>query len=386
MIRLSSLIGKPIICLASSCISGKVADVYFDEYCKKAAYFCISQEGDGACLLLPFAEAQSIADAVVIADEAELSALADTDTTVLRCGVLGMAVYAQNGVKRGTVRDVVISPTAKVMKISSENGDFNSAAVAAVGNVILLKTASKAKQNTAKGKINIPRPDREYPVCILNGEQKSAAAVGEEAAQGSDGNIGSAENTEENTALQTEDGTLLAMQNYVNNTSAQNSAAANTYAPSEVCAADVKNIQTSFAVNAASAADLPMQTSLGGMRQGASLLLQSAAYALPTDHSSPKPPISMSADSREPVLTNGAFQMILDGSAAYSYDEDAHTPTRVICDYEFLLGRTLGADLRTYTGEIIAAKGSAVTDETVDRARRAGKLVELTLNSVKAEK
>ncbi len=89
---------------------------------------------------------------------------------------------------------------------------------------------------------------------------------------------------------------------------------------------------------------------------------------------------------KEPVLSNGAFEMLLEGSRAYSYDDDARTPTRVICDYEFLLGRTLGADLCTYTGELIAKQNSTVTDAIVDKARRAGKLVELTLNSIKPEK
>lgn len=97
-------------------------------------------------------------------------------------------------------------------------------------------------------------------------------------------------------------------------------------------------------------------------------------------------PISFGAHSAEPVLSNGAFEVLLDGSQAYSYDEDAHTPTRIICDYEFLLGRTLGADLCTYTGELIAKQGSLVTDIIVEKARRAGKLVELTLNSVKQSK
>ena len=97
-------------------------------------------------------------------------------------------------------------------------------------------------------------------------------------------------------------------------------------------------------------------------------------------------PISFGAHSAEPVLSNGAFEVLLDGSQAYSYDEEAHTPTRIICDYEFLLGRTLGADLCTYTGELIAKQGSLVTDFIVEKARRAGKLVELTLNSVKQSK
>ena len=104
------------------------------------------------------------------------------------------------------------------------------------------------------------------------------------------------------------------------------------------------------------------------------------------DGSMPIPMPPKQETEKEPVLSNGAFEMLLEGSRAYSYDDDARTPTRVICDYEFLLGRTLGADLCTYTGELIAKQNSTVTDAIVDKARRAGKLVELTLNSIKPEK
>ena len=75
--------------------------------------------------------------------------------------------------------------------------------------------------------------------------------------------------------------------------------------------------------------------------------------------------------------------LLLDGTLPATAEPDAHTPTRIICDYEFLLGRTLGADLNTYGGQLIAPKGSEVTAATVEKARYAGKLVELTLNSVK---
>ena len=57
------------------------------------------------------------------------------------------------------------------------------------------------------------------------------------------------------------------------------------------------------------------------------------------------------------------------------------TPYRVIADYNFLLGRTLADDLTSYTGELLAAKGERVTADTVERARRHGKLMDLTLSS-----
>ncbi len=62
-------------------------------------------------------------------------------------------------------------------------------------------------------------------------------------------------------------------------------------------------------------------------------------------------------------------------------EEEDHIPPRIICDYNFLLSRTLMTDLFSYTGELLASKGVPVTVELVETARRHGKLIDLTLSS-----
>lgn len=83
-----------------------------------------------------------------------------------------------------------------------------------------------------------------------------------------------------------------------------------------------------------------------------------------------------------PMFSQGALNAVLgedvrlpDGPA------DAHTPTRIICDYDFLLGRKLSADLKTYLGDTLAPKGSEISPTLVELARAHGKLVELALLS-----
>lgn len=93
-------------------------------------------------------------------------------------------------------------------------------------------------------------------------------------------------------------------------------------------------------------------------------------------------PPAVFVSGNSPLFTKDAFDAIVGEESEY---EDTHTPTRVICDYEFLLGRVLGQDLYTYANVPIAKKGDVVTDELVGKARLAGKLVELTLNSIKQE-
>ena len=281
MSRLSAVIGKPVLNIATTCIIGKVTDVYFDENLKKAVYFCIEIFPENKPMLLEYTEAQSILDAVVVADDVKLTSIQDADVTALRTSVMGMPVYAPNGADKGKIKDIIITLAGKITKQQTTTSEFTPSAIISVGNVILQKGAVKSKTK----KTVIPRPSEERPVYILNDAKK---------------------------VLEIEK-TIL-------------------------------------------------------------------------DGSMPIPMPPKQETEKEPVLSNGAFEMLLEGSRAYSYDDDARTPTRVICDYEFLLGRTLGADLCTYTGELIAKQNSTVTDAIVDKARRAGKLVELTLNSIKPEK
>ena len=319
MAQLSKIINSPVLSLATSCIIGKTTDVYFDDKLKNSVYFCINREDGSDDVLLPVDKADSMSDAIVIKSEADLIPIKDADIEGLKNGVLNMPVFTPAGGYKGDISDAVICLNGKVAKWQTMQSEFTPSAVISSGNVILQKGAAKIKQKKAV----IPRPEKDYPVYILN-DTKKVLEIEKSILEGS-----------APVYTGTED-------NYdVGETT-----------PSET--ADNASAQASNNISAKSA----------------DAVIPSAIVMQP-------------GNDREPVLSNGAFEVLLDGSSAYSYDEDAHTPNRVICDYEFLLGRTLGADLMTYTGELIAKKNSVVTDSVVEKARRAGKLVELTLNSIK---
>ncbi|MCM1305842.1 MAG: hypothetical protein NC037_02760 [Bacteroides sp.] len=315
MSQLSALIGKSVLNISTSCIIGKVTDVYFDEYLKTAAYFCIDTQS--AKYLLEFAEAQSILDAVVIADDVKFISPLDVDISTLHGELMDMPVYTPSGADKGKITDIFIFSNGKVSKLQTATNEFTPASVLSIGNVIIQKGASKSRAR----KVSIPRPDQDYPVYVLNDTKK---------------------------VLEIEKSIL----------------AGNPQIPSVPATLTVPTEQTP---------SLPAEKSVPSKETASP---KAASPSVTKIHTLSK---------KEPVLSNGAFEMLLDGSSAYSYDEDARTPTRVICDYEFLLGRTLGADLTTYTGELIARKNSVVTDTVVNKARKAGKLVELTLNSVKPQ-
>lgn len=345
MIEAAAIIQKPVLSITSSCIIGRVKDVYFDENCKKAVYFCIALI-DGHTALLPFSEVQNFSDALVVVDSVQLVPESDVDITSLRSGMLSMPIYSPTGVSKGKVQDIILTSTGRVVKLRTESDEFFPSAISGIGDVILQKSVVKNRPKTRK--IKLPRPEEDYPVYALDSQQnksvieQSATPAVENSAVPTVAHI--SENPKAETSISV----------------TYNSAITNSESP--------KPESQHTAVYVAPA------------EKTSSINIDDAAVV------QPKPAVALSADNREPVLSNGAFNILLDGSSAFSYDEDAHTPTRVICDYEFLLGRKLGADLLTYTGDLIATQGTVVTDLVVEKARRAGKLVELTLNSVKQRK
>jgi hypothetical protein len=72
--------------------------------------------------------------------------------------------------------------------------------------------------------------------------------------------------------------------------------------------------------------------------------------------------------------------------ASYESSKDYYFnkyPQKLIGGYTFLLGRTVGEDIKNIKDEIIIERGSVITDDVVEKAGVYGKLVELTFNSVK---
>lgn len=95
-------------------------------------------------------------------------------------------------------------------------------------------------------------------------------------------------------------------------------------------------------------------------------------------------PLAIRISAKTPYFSQNAFNNILgEGKGYTSTFDDIHTPTRVICDYSFLLDRTLQKDVIALNGTVIAKSGERITDEVVSKARREGKLVDLALNSVR---
>jgi sporulation protein YlmC with PRC-barrel domain len=58
-----------------------------------------------------------------------------------------------------------------------------------------------------------------------------------------------------------------------------------------------------------------------------------------------------------------------------------YSPARIISDYSFLLGRKVLQDVYSTAGDLIIEGGTIIKAETVETARKYGKLVELTVGS-----
>lgn len=289
MLRLSDILHADVICKSDSSLTGKVEDVYFDEFCGKIVYFDISR-ADGR-MLLPFSAAASVADAVVTEDSLALTSPGDADLTVLRSALIGRKIYTANGKSRGTVTNVLFSAKGRVASVVADGTAYSPASFRAFGDVLILKDAVGAKRKTRKP--SFPKAEKDYPVSILSAAQPSSSG-------------------------------------------------AHAVAEDKSAAA--------FSVGAGA-----------------------AAAASPTPSASVR---AAADDGERPVYVSDAA-----GSIDVVFGEENFTPYRIIADYNFLLGRTLADDLVSYSGETLARRGERVSVETVEKARRHGKLMDLTLSS-----
>lgn len=286
MLRLSDILHADVICKSDSSLTGKVEDVYFDEFCGKIVYFDISR-ADGR-MLLPFSAAASVADAVVTEDSLALTSPGDADLTVLRSALIGRKIYTANGKSRGTVTDVLFSAKGRVASVVADGTAYSPASFRAFGDVLILKDAVGAKRKTRKP--SFPEAEKDYPVSILSAAPPSP--------------------------------------------------------PDTRAAADDRSAAV-FSVGAGAAAARP-----------------SADIRAADD------------EGDRPVYVSDAA-----GGIDVIFGGESFTPYRVIADYNFLLGRTLTDDLVSYSGETLARRGERVSVETVEKARRHGKLMDLTLSS-----
>lgn len=286
MLRLSDILHADVICKSDSSLTGKVEDVYFDEFCGKIVYFDISR-ADGR-MLLPFSAAASVADAVVTEDSLALTSPGDADLTVLRSALIGRKIYTANGKSRGAVTDVLFSAKGRVASVVADGTAYSPASFRAFGDVLILKDAVGAKRKTRKP--SFPKAEKDYPVNILSAAPSSP--------------------------------------------------------PDTRAAADDRSAAV-FPVGAGAAAARP-----------------SADIRAAGD------------EGDRPVYVSDAA-----GGIDVIFGGESFTPYRVIADYNFLLGRTLADDLVSYSGETLARRGERVSVETVEKARRHGKLMDLTLSS-----
>lgn len=86
-------------------------------------------------------------------------------------------------------------------------------------------------------------------------------------------------------------------------------------------------------------------------------------------------PSAIKTSDDAPLFSSNALK-VLD---APQDEGDCHTPSRIISDYTFLLGRILSSDLTTFAGALLAKAGTTIDDALVEKSRLNGKLVDLVL-------
>lgn len=268
--------------------------------------------------LLPFTAVASFGDAVMVEDAFAQVATADVDFTLYLRGLLGRPVYTGTGKSKGTLKDVCFGASGKVISLQTEEISCSPSSVRAFGDVLLMKD-NCGKRKTPR--VSFPQAQEDRPVGVLEETIADVAA---------------------------EPDSLLPRADVPDAEPSDGFAPAGSM-PTEN--------------NDEGLSPSPLSVTLSPVGSKVSPAPRSDVHAeQPSDYT----PVYIDTTARAiPVLFN----------------QEDFTPHRIIADYNFLLGRTLRDDLRSYVGEMLAAKGEKVTVEVVEKARRHGKLIELTLNS-----
>lgn len=142
MISFSALHGKTVLAKSDCSLVGKIENVFFDEYCKKIAYFLT--DGDTP-FLIPPCDVKYVRDVVVLEDRISLQTLGDVDTTTLTLAV-GKCVYTPFGVSKGIITDCVFDEKGKIATLKTDSCEISPTEIKGVGDVVVLKENRKPRK------------------------------------------------------------------------------------------------------------------------------------------------------------------------------------------------------------------------------------------------
>lgn len=364
MTRLSELIKRPVVCKEDCALLGTVEDAYFDENCRNIVYFVLFDEYRK--LLLPYSAAAAIGDAVMVEDKFALLSPEDADCTVLTCNLLGKLVFTGGGKSKGTLQDVLFGAKGRVNALQSDGTAYSPSSFKAFGDVLLLKDVT-VKRKTPK--TPFPKAAEDRKVTVLPAEV-------------SDAHTDNAIKTSPVPTSATEPVPTSVPEPAPTPAPATDTPSVKS-AQSETTTVSNAS-ETAFAYESAPATPVSAQAATASTKSTAANRPETATAAtviVPTadKKETPAPLDNVSADN--PTDYNPVYPRDAAGEINVLFNQDDFTPHRIIADYNFLLGRVLQEDLHSYVGEKLASKGERVTVELVEKSRRHGKLIELTLNS-----
>ncbi len=364
MTRLSELIKRPVVCKEDCALLGTVEDAYFDENCRNIVYFVLFDEYRK--LLLPYSAAAAIGDAVMVEDKFAMLSPEDADCTVLTCNLLGKPVFTGGGKSKGTLQDVLFGAKGRVNALQSDGTAYSPSSFKAFGDVLLLKDVT-VKRKTPK--TPFPKAAEDRKVTVLPAEVPDTHT--DNAIKTSPVPTSATEPVP--TSVPEPAPTLTP----ATDTPSVKSAQSETTTVSNTA-------ETAFAYESAPVTPVSAPAATASTKSTAANRPETATAAtviVPTadKKETPAPLDNVSADN--PTDYNPVYPRDAAGEINVLFNQDDFTPHRIIADYNFLLGRVLQEDLRSYVGEKLASKGERVTVELVEKSRRHGKLIELTLNS-----
>lgn len=338
--KLTDILYKKALTKCDGNIVGEIVDVCINKNMGQLAYFVIENMQKNIKYVVDYTYLLCIKDVAVFDSFLPFEEMDSIDKDSLICDIYQKQVFSCAGDYKGVVEDIDFTSNKKVARFVTNICTFSMQSILAVGDCIVTKATIQQKRK-------IPSPVKNYPVKML----ATATSLVDDNKSGEPiEGIAHDKSIQNAVVLQGIDKENIGVEN-----------------------TDINHLPRD--VSAISQNDSPLAVSLLPNSK-----LDDALYGNTIEDVasllSAKAPISISP--KEPLISQNAFEKM--GINALTID-DEHTPNRVICNCDFLIGRTLSCDLCTYNNTPIAMKGEKIDHHILSLARKYGKLVELTLIS-----
>lgn len=357
MPNLNSFVDKPVLLLYESRLTKKISSALINKKSKKLVYFVLGF-GRYTEVISPKKIEKFGENALVAINDLNIKQISDIDLSKFIYAPIDQQVYATNGSFVGNVEDIIFDDEFVMTDIQCGRQTIPYSDILTFGENIVLQKAEDCPKITKFPSQKVKKPKNNVKVGILDENQQSQETKSNPNVQtitfGQDslGNMFGSQDFSLQDALgkvaSIFENTITAQQIFADADAESNDADISSTA--EVQSSPEKSVD----IENIAVADIQQ-----------------------TENSNSEIVNEEQAEKEQPP--------VIDKVQVKKYTQNAvndFNDTKVIANYNFLIGRKISQDILSYSGEIVATKGTIITPVVVDKMQKFGKLLELTEKSV----